>query len=167
MKTKNFVNVSLTFCSWYRCQIQSPLNLDFQYLQTRSSERWFTLQLMHLASCEHGSPSGVAGIGGLCFGWPQQQVAGARWNSMEWISPQIGHSLPLRGQIRAFDGCPNLQQQLHCGTPICFTAGAMTRRCFPYINARLTRLRMLRPDLESSMSNQRVPVSECGVFLVR
>jgi len=79
----------------------------------------------------------------------------------------MGHNLPLSGHTHALDGCPYLQQRLHCGMPTCLVAGTTVRRCLPYIKARPTRLRIMRPVRESSMSNQRVPVSEWGEFQVR
>ena len=79
----------------------------------------------------------------------------------------MGHSLPLSRQIHAFDGCPNLQQRLHCGTPTCLVAGATVRQCLPYIKAWPTRFRLMRPARESSILNQRVPMLERGEFRVR
>jgi len=79
----------------------------------------------------------------------------------------MGHNLPLSGHTHALDGCPYLQQRLHCGTPTCLVAGAMVRRCLLYIKAWPTRLRIMRPARESLMSNQRVPVSERREFQVR
>src|SRR5690349_19961550 len=80
---------------------------------------------MHRGRCGQSTPAGVGGMGGVALGWLLQYWARARWFSLLWGPPQIGHRRAWA--LHADSGCPHFQQRWQRGTPTEALASWMRR----------------------------------------